>query len=193
MGTDQSGTNLTGDFTVSASYGANTARLSLENTGSQNAFVSSLQARANGIYDYSNVSTIHENLTSTACFGRNDLELDLPYESRESTGSTLGDYFLGHLDDPLQRVEEISFVGNVSDALMKAGLQTEPGDLVTITETITGLNNEFYVNGCGLQIEGVGQSPLFRFSWKVVRRTDSTVYWILNTDQLDGVECIIGL
>ena len=193
MGTDENGTNLTTDFTVTASYGANTVRYELANAGSQNAIVSKLQARGAGIYDYSPYSLAFENATSTASFGRNDLDLDLPYESHESVASSLGEYILGQLDDPFNQIEEISFIGNTSDALMKAGLQVEPGDLVTITETVTGINNEFFVNGCGLQITGLGQSPQFRFSWKVVRRLDTTLYWILNTDQLNGVECIIGV
>ena len=173
---DGSGTDLTANFGVSASYGGNSVRYSIFNGGGTAGYVTQLQARGIGIYTKEPTVSEKQDQTSIEAYGEAVLEFDMPYQSSVLVGDDAANSLLATQKDPATRINEIELIGNRSDELMLAGLRTEPGDRVTIVETATGINKSFYVNGCEVSVEA---GNLWRFIWHVTPAETST-YWILG-------------
>lgn len=172
---DGSGTNLTGDFTVSASFGGNSVRIYLL-AGSSAAYVTKLQARGRGMYDYEPAIVEAQDTDSGAAYGENVLSIDMPFQTSPLVGADAANYLMQVWKSPQTMIDTVDFVGNVSDALMTAGLQREPGDRVTVTETATGIGRDFYIHGVDLVIT---PKNLVRFRW-LVTPNDPFNYWILG-------------
>jgi len=163
-------------FTVSTSYGGNSVRYSIYNGNSTPGYVTKLQARGIGIYDREPTVSEQSDATSIAAYGEAVLELDMPYQGSVLVSDDAAHYLLSTLKDPLTHLSQVEFIGNRSDALMKAGLQTEPGDRVRIQETATGINKDYFVNGCEIDLPEDGT---IHFLWTVAPAA-TTQYWILG-------------
>ena len=137
-----------------------------------------LQVRARGLYDYDPITHESEDSTSQTNHGENVLSIDMPYQDDINVAASLSAYELSQRKDPQTIVSHVGFLGNTNDALMTAGLAREPGDEVTLTETVSGINGDFFINGCDLLITG---NSIVRFGWTVVPQTDTTLYWLLGT------------
>lgn len=173
---DGTGACLDGGFTVSPSYGGNTVQYSVYNGGTVPAYVTRLQARGVGIYDREPTVSEKTDTSSIAAYGEAVLELDLPYQGSVLVGDDAANYLLSTQKVPTTRLPQVEFIGNKSDELMRAGLQTEPGDRVKIIETATGLNKEYFVNGCEIDLPADGT---IHFVWTLAP-ADMTQYWILG-------------
>lgn len=71
--------------------------------------------------------------------GARPIDIDLPYQDDPYIGQSVSDYVVAIYSDLTQQVKSIEFIANASPALMLQALEREPGDVVTITETVTGL------------------------------------------------------
>jgi hypothetical protein len=181
FGTSASDTSLTASLSVAASFGANTVRFALTNSASQTGVLSQLRARGAGIFDYSPETYQVEDAALSACLGGTLYEFDLPYEFRGQTASAIGDYELSQWKSPLNVADDCAFVGTNDPTLLVAGLRREPGDVVSITETATGVAHHFYIQSCRLRLSGRNYAE---FAWGLMRRTDLTDYWVLDVDKL---------
>jgi len=173
---DGGGADLTSNFTVAASYGGNSVRYEVVNQGAVPGYVTLLQARGRGLYDREPISAEREDADSVNAYGDRLLSFDMPYNDDPLVADDFAGYLISTIADPSTRLEAVEFIGNKSDALMLAGLQTEPGDRVEIAETVSGVSAEFFVNGCELTLAGDGT---IRFRWYVVPAS-SALYWILG-------------
>jgi hypothetical protein len=173
---DGTGACLATAFTVSPSYGGNSVQYSIYNGGAVPGYVTRLQARGIGIYDREPTVSEKTDTSSIASYGEAVLELDLPYQSSVLVGDDASNYLLSTQKSPTTRLPQVEFIGNKSDELMRAGLQTEPGDRVKIIETATGLNKQYFVNGCEIDLPADGT---IHFVWTLAP-TDMTQYWILG-------------
>jgi hypothetical protein len=174
---DGSGTNLTSSFSVTANYGGNGVELVVTNNGSITGYITKLQCRGRGIYDYGEIISEASNSTSKTAYGENVLEIDMPMQADQSVGQDAADFLLAAYKDPRSMIEEVEFFGNRSAALMTAALVLEPGDRVTIAETMTGVNADYTINAVSLSLLG-GQN--YRFAWTVTPVSPFAM-WLLGT------------
>jgi hypothetical protein len=181
FGTSASDTSLTARLSVAASFGANSVRFALTSSASQLAQVNKLQARGAGIFDYSPETYQATDAALSACIGGTIYEVDLPYEFRGQGASAIADYELSQWKNPLSLADDCAFVGTNDATLLVAGLRREPGDVVSITETVTGLAHQFYIQSCRVRLSGRNYAE---FAWGLQRRTDLTDYWVLDVDKL---------
>lgn len=170
--------DITGDHTVTPVTGGNSVRWTIVNNGSVTGWVMTLQVRGRGVYDYDPIVSEAEDSASQDDFGENILSIDMPYQDNTNVAASLSAYELSQRKDPRTDVSHVGFLGNSSDALMTAGLAREPGDEVTLVETVTGINGGFFINGCNLTIM---PASIVKFGWTVVPQTDTTEYWLLGT------------
>lgn len=174
---DGAGTNLTSSFTVAASYGGNSVRYQIANTGTTAGFVTLLQARGRGILIKEPVLADTADNASISSYGESVLRLDMPYQGNPLVAADAAAALLANWKDPNYVLEFIEFPANLSDGLMKAALQREPGDKVTITETVTGIDLEYFVQGVELTLEPPSQ---IKCRWTLVPAGTSN-FWILGT------------
>ncbi len=170
--------DITGDHTVTPVTGGNSVRWTITNNGSVSGWVMTLQVRGRGLYDYDQLIGESEDSTSQDDHGENVLEIDMPYQSDINIAVNLSAYELAQRKDPRTYISHVGFLGNSSDALMLAGLSREPGDEVTLTETVSGISGDFSINGCDIVIM---PNSIIKFGWTVVPQTDTTSYWLLGT------------
>lgn len=146
---DGSGTDLTANFSVTASYTGQGVRYTIVNNGATAGFITKLQARGKGVYR----TTALIERTVSGSYGDRVLTLDLPYQSNVNTGTDIANYLATLLSSPSARVQSVKFLANRSDAFMTAALEREPGDRIAITETVTGLDGAlFTINSVRLEL-----------------------------------------
>lgn len=189
FGTGPGDGSLTANLSVTATSGGNSAIIQLQNTGAVTGYVTKLQIRGRGLYDYAPITYTTTDATSKATYGERVLTLDLPYESRTHVAKSLGDLYLSLYKDPHYFVDGVEFIGNRSATLMGYALSIEPGAVVTLTETVTGINTAYFVNGVSYRLEPGG---ILHTAWVLAPVLDTGSYWILGTSTL-GVSTILGV
>lgn len=185
------GNDLNSDLSAVITAGGNNSQLVLTNNGVVSGFINLLQIRGKGLYLFDPVELIAEDATSQTTYGERALNYKLPYQDDPNVGSDFANLFLSLYKDPVTFVDSIEFIANTSASLMAAALSVEIGDLVTITETVTGINTDFYVNGIEMSITAAG---IIHCKW-VVENANTALYWVLGDSVLgeQDVTTILGV
>jgi hypothetical protein len=97
---------------------------------------------------------VAEDDDSIAEYGERPLTFELPNNDDPNTGKDFGDHLLATFKQPSSRVEALRILGNASATLLAAAATLEPGDRIAVSETATGLDSEFFVQGYEMQIAG---------------------------------------
>lgn len=197
---DGLGSNLTGSFSVTANLGGNGVRWSIVNTSGQVGYITKLQARGKGVYDYENTVAEAEDPTLAAEYGEQVVTLDLPYQSDPAVGldaalyllklygpQEIGVWSLGTAgSSELGITTQLSYfarssVGTVRVAPRTAALQTQIlardiGDRIALRETVTGVASSYYIQAINLDVQAPGIATA---TWTLAP-ADTQVYWALG-------------
>lgn len=161
---DGLGTDMTSSVLVSVAPRGSEFRLTAINTtstpvwlvnGSGDAF---LKVRGFGVYDNS-------ALTMHASSGRENrtYKADLPYQGDSIIGLQIAQFILTQYDNPANQVESLTILASESNTLLRQGLDREIGDVITITETMTGLSS---VEAMILSVEhNIGPGNVLTTTW----------------------------
>ncbi|OFW37659.1 MAG: hypothetical protein A3J29_06190 [Acidobacteria bacterium RIFCSPLOWO2_12_FULL_67_14b] len=141
---DGTGSNVAASVAVTATAFASTVKFVIVNNHSATVYLvtgagaTHLRIRGKGVYD-DGPQTF--DAASTQTYGERPVNVDLPYQDDPEIGQSAADYLEEQYNDLASQVEEIEFLANDSDDLMTQALAREPGDLITVTETLTGLSS----------------------------------------------------
>ena len=185
------GNDLNDDLGVSVTFGGNTASITLTNNhASSVGYVNLFQLRGKGIYLYDPSEYIASDSTSQSDYGVRPLSYNMPYQDDPNVGVDFGDVLLDWYKDPVSYAEYVEFIANKNDTLMTAALGVEIGELVTITETLTGINTNYFVNAIDLRIQG---KNTITCGWHLFRAAD-VQWWVLGDASLGklGDTTILG-
>ncbi len=136
---DGGGADLTSDLTVTMAAFASSVKLSITNTGSQDVYlvtnlgVTLLQVRGTPIY-----IDADQTFESIGGDGESPVELQMPYQGSATTAQQLADYILAHYNQTQHQLSGASFEATRSPALLVQAFAREPGDCITLTESVTG-------------------------------------------------------
>jgi hypothetical protein len=183
---DGSGSNLTASVNVTLSVtAANAVEFSIENTAAVTAYLTTLQVRGIAVTDVSETVVEASDSASQTTYGEIDTRVDMKYES--NTGefiNNLSAWLLNTYKDPRYVVKQLSLAANTSSALMTQALAREPGDKITIAETMTGIVEAvgagqvgYFINGVQFRVSGGG---MIRASW-TLSPGEAQAFWILET------------
>lgn len=176
---DGTGTDLTGLFSVTLSDSSgNSATFAIANNSSFTGYLTKLQLRGRGIYDYNTTILSSENTQSQANFGQRVINLDMPYQADPSVANEASQYVLNVWSSPLSYITKLTVLGNWRDALMQAVLLRDISDCVALDETVTGMKSttRYFVNAVTLDIS---QGRVFRLSL-LLAPADQNSYWLLE-------------
>jgi PKD repeat protein len=176
---DGSGSDLTGDFGVTANFGGNGVQLQIANTGGVDGYLTLMQCRGRGVYDDNEIVSEAFDNDSIGVYSENILSIDMAFQADPRVGQDAADYLLSVYKDPHTAIESVEFIGNSSVSLMTAGLALEPGDRITIRETVTGVDADYIINGVAMTIYAGG---IYRFNWIVapMAQFEQTGVWLLG-------------
>ena len=170
------GTDLTSEFTVSASLGGNSVKFNIVNNGNEPGYITLLQVR--GIVIAIKEPTIAEKFDNDSIlkYGEAVLRLTMPYQDDQLVAQDAATVMLANWKDPRSVVRKLSFYGNTSSTLMEYGLRYEPGDKITVTEAVTGLDTDYFINGVSIDITKYGK---IQFTWTLAP-ADLGDFWVLG-------------
>ena len=177
---DGTGTDLTSQLTVTATFGGNSVVVDVLNNGPQDGYLTKLQVRGKGVYSYEPVTIIAEDEVSQAKYGENVFQFEMPYQGNLEVGLEAASYLLARGKNPLTQVDQMQFLANDSNALMTQALTREISDRIGLAETTTGIDYDdsprgFFINGVSFVIH----ERMIRCAWTLIP-TDHEAYWILE-------------
>lgn len=148
---DGSGVDLTSSLTISVSAFASSVKFVITTSGSVTVYVTKLQLRGTGIYD--NAPQTLESFSAQS-YGDRPLDVDLNFQADPVLAQDLADYVRA-LYSSRHRVDAIRFKANRSPQLLRAALQREIGDVVTLSESVTGTTAvDVAINGIEWELSG---------------------------------------
>lgn len=187
---DGSGTNLTTQVSVSVTAQANTVVFTLTNNASVTAYFTTLQVRGNPIQDTYEVMALAEDTASMTAYGEITEVYDMPYEDDTALGKGVADWIANLYADPRYTISSMSIQANKSTALMTQALAREPGDKITVTESLTGVSASYFINGVRLEIAAGG---IVTCSWTLAP-ADQQNFWLLEVSGASelGTTTVLG-
>lgn len=146
------GVNATTDITLTATYGTEGVSYDFVNNVAANRVIKTLQARGKGIYIYDAVKITYDSTDSQLAHGLLGLNMDMKYQDDPTVGEFFANTVLSQSETPALSVDRAAVFANRSSMTMYGFLALEPGTKVSFTETVTGIDNEFFVQGYEAEI-----------------------------------------
>ena len=180
---DGTGADLTASFTVSASFFGGSVQFVVTNTAAVDGTLTKLQCRGKAIEA---VASLTFEASSAQPYGERSLRLNMPYQVDPEVGQGAATYLEAVYHALEQQVTSLTILANDSDTLLTQALAREPGDRITVTETVTGLTMvDAFIQGVDLT---VGPGDLVRCTWHLAPAVDGE-FWILD----DPVASVLGV
>ena len=183
---DGSGSVITSDVAVTLSTtAANAVTFQVVNNGTVTAYLTTLQVRGTEVADISNTVMAASDSSSATTYGERDQRVDMKYESNAGEFATnIAEWILNVYKDPRYVIKQMSIIGNASSYLMTQAIAREPGDKITLAETMTGIAETgassaeigYFIQGCRFLVEAGG---LISVSW-VLSPAEQQNFWILQ-------------
>jgi len=131
------------------------------------------------------IATAASDSSSATTYGERDQRVDMKYESNAGEFATnIAEWILNVYKDPRYVIKQMSIIGNASSYLMTQAIAREPGDKITLAETMTGIAETgassaeigYFIQGCRFLVEAGG---LISVSW-VLSPAEQQNFWILQ-------------
>ena len=177
------GNNLNGDLSITVTWHGSTADVVFKNSGTAVGYINKFNLRALIIRNYDSAETISQDATSKTNYGDRDLNLDLPYQSDPNVAVDFADMVLDENKDPHSRLKSITFTANQDDTLMAAALTLDVNNVITITETQTGISADYLIGG----IEGSIEYNKLTLELTALMPSQRGNWFQLDVTQLDDV------
>ena len=133
---DGSGADRTADVSLVFTAFATVGKFVVTNIGATLLYLTKLQCRGKGVYD--NAPQTYE-ASSIQTYGDLPLAIDMPYQDDPDVAQGAATYLEAQYHDLQNRVDRIEFVASETATGITQALTREPGDRITVTETVTGL------------------------------------------------------
>lgn len=187
---DGSGADLTANCSVVVVYGANQADYAIENVGGTKGYLTKLQARGRGIYDYDPVDVGAADQESIDLIGELIAALDMPYQTDVNAAEAIAAFLVSTWGAEGVGEAELSFLPRDVNELTSA-MALEPGDVISVVEQATGINSTFYIQRVAISIDAGGLKTSFTWS---LQRALSQNYWILGVTGYSelGITTVMG-
>lgn len=178
------GSNLTTGFSVAAVYGANTVAYTIINNSTQDGWITKLQARGQGLYDFDPVQVEASSTSSIDSYGENQLAIDMPYQTEQNTAEAVADFISDTWSLPGAIETRMGYLASANSSTLQIAMMLEPGDAISVHETLTGIFRTYFINHVSLSFERGGHV----YCDYILSRALQASFWILDStsqSQLD--------
>lgn len=158
--------------------GATGARLRFINPTGGNLYLTSLQLRGKRIKAYKPVVCQAFDQDYVGKYGRpgiTTMKFDMPYQNSEEDGRAFASYILNRYKNPTNALESITFTANKNSYLAEKAFKLKIGDRIHFTETQTGIDGSFFING----VEYLHDTD--RLDVTLYLQPEDSVYWLIGT------------
>lgn len=173
---DGSGGDLTSYLTVTANYGPNGVQFVLLNTAGESAYITKLQARGKGVYDFRTVVIRDQDDAAVASDGVNALTLDMVYQENPNVAASIAQSLRSAYGD-LSGTRARNVGVYADDPGAPSGVVTADISVrVAVSESTTGATGQYYINGVKHEFKN---GTLAKVTWWLTP-AEPVSYWILG-------------
>jgi len=185
---DGSGTDVSSDFVVVVSAGASGVRFTVTNNNASTAHLTSLELTGKRVLEHGTATQEATYATCISSHGEHVVTFDMPYQEDEDVGQGAADYILAKYKDPLAQARSIRVLGKTT-ALLTQILTRDISDRITLSETVTGVSDDFYINGVELMLTTDGY---LQADYILTPAQDPFAgnYFEIDTSALDGADVL---
>lgn len=174
---DGSGADITSQFTVTSVPGGNSAAVTVTNNGPLDGWLTTLQLRGRGLYNFEPVISDIRDDASIAAYGENPLAYDMPYQALPANALDTAQFLLNLNKSARTRATTVTYLANWSMETVEQAFNLAISDRVSITCAAAGLDGAvFFVNGITMEIR---RSGLVLVTYDL-SPADLTEYWLLE-------------
>ncbi len=149
---DSTGTELTGDFTVTATFGSVGAVLTVTNNSTDSGYINTLKIYSYVVQSDTPITDIQESTASINEYGYQNDSLDMQYQQDIDAGALEGQKVVELEKTPRTNLRRISLVANKNELQAQAFFRVDIGDLVSVQEDQSGVDAWYYVQGVEYEI-----------------------------------------
>jgi len=176
------GTDLTSSFSITVTDGPSGAAFSVTNSSGSNGFLTTNQLLGKGIYDIGTVTAEASDTTSVTANGEHAVAFDMAYQSNDNVAQGAANYLLAKYKDVFAQAKTVTVAARTSTLLTQV-LQRDISDRLAISETVTGVNGGFFINGEELRVLPTGQ-VVVTYTLAPAADPASGTYFIVGTSAL---------
>jgi hypothetical protein len=184
-GASGSGTDVSASVSVTMTTGNFGAKFTAVNSSGAPAYIWVLAVLGRLVRNYGEITKEVQDSTSVTNFGELVGDFDMPYNGSESVADGVGAYFLAHYKDPFEQAQRIRVFGDTT-ALVTQILGRDISSRIAVSETVTGLNEEFFINGIELRILPSGHIA----AEYILTPTLDNTFFIIGTSALNGADIL---
>lgn len=170
---DGGGADLTTSFIVQNAYplGGASALIRVTNMGGIAGFVTLLKGQGYGLY----ITEASVKVETDTPYGRRPLTVVMPMQANVNTASDLAHFFSNLYKNAYGQIESVSFCASKTHTLLEYAVYFEPGDTITIQETITSIAGRYRIQGVRLEI----RHGVIWCTWRLAY-VSSQDFWLLG-------------
>ena len=141
---DGGGTDLTANFSVTATFGGNAALITVTKNSGADGYLTKCQLRGRGVYAFESVIVDLKDDASILKYGQMSQRIDMPYQSDVNLANTVAALVLANNKEPRTKVRKVRFTANMNSVAMMQALTRDIGDRISVSESVSGLSAEQY-------------------------------------------------
>lgn len=126
----------------------------IKNNSAAKGYINLFQVRGDGIYTYNQSESVRTDSASEGIHGTRVLNYDMKYEEDATLPYPYAGVMLNRHKDPLTQIKTVKYCANSSDQLMEYFMAIEPGAKIKLTETVSGQDTDYFVQGISWDIIG---------------------------------------
>jgi hypothetical protein len=161
------GTNITANLSGSAVYSTSQATFKYTNNSSYSGWITKMNARGYGIYNYSQIEATEEDEGSINEYDYQNAFLNQPYQTDLVVGKEFISKVVEYEHEPHNKLIDITFLANTDDFLMQSYLNCDVGDLIRVKDDRNGVDGLFYIQNIHSTIE-FGGKIMFKWTLRAV-------------------------
>lgn len=158
---DGSGTNLTANLTVTASFGTGEFQYTIANSGAA-GWITKATAVGKGVYTDQPVEYVVQDAAGIAKYGKRTMTIDMKYQDDASMVRYWAQVKLFQYSSLMPYINSVKIKASRAMKYLYAFLYIEPGDRIRLSETVTGISRDFFVHGYEFVLKRGG---ILDFNW----------------------------
>ncbi len=164
---DSTGTELTGDFTASATFGSVSASITITNDSALNGYLTTLKIYSYLVQSETSITDIQESTASITDYGYQNDSLDMQYQQDILSGAVEGKRVVELNKEPRTILNRVIMAAK-DELSMQYFLRVDIGDLVHISEDQTAVDAWYYIQGVDYSLSAGGDGTVnIIYSWIV--------------------------
>ncbi|NIR63990.1 MAG: LamG domain-containing protein [candidate division Zixibacteria bacterium] len=178
---DGGGADMTSDIAAISTAagtldaGANSAKITITNNGSVTAWITKLQIRGKGIYQYDPMVYETSDADSLNAYGDRELRYDMPYEDDINVAADVGDAILSERKDPFHVVDGLRFMPYIDSTMAQDFMDLEIGSRIALVDAQSDIDSDYFVQNMVVLENN-------REMWVTygLIEADTATYWVLD-------------